>query len=104
MAISINITQDTGVVTTYHKARIGQFNLYNSVLSVNVQSYLNDTHTDTQGFTPISTSSIDVGFVLPSPAGNPPQGATIADVVQSIIENALIAQPSGMFFGGTIVA
>ena len=113
MPISLNITQSTGVIASYHKV-VGYSGGETSLVAT-VSSYLNNT----AGLSPIETQSIELGSVLGMPAQTPPTGATIEQVVYSILENALISQQTpnpasttttplplinGFFYGGSIVS
>jgi len=117
MPISLNITQPTGVIATYHIVFGGNYKLIQgALLSADVSSYLSQA-AFSSGDQPLINQRIDVSFVLPTNAPTPPSGATIEQVVQSIIENALIVQMvpdpnstsenplpniGGVFYGGTI--
>ena len=101
MPISLNITQPTGVVATYHK--VTAYSGGDTNLIASVYSYLSQ-EAFAAGDQPISTQGLDVGAILSQPATNPSAGATIKDVVFGILENALISIPQGPFTGGTIVS
>ena len=104
LPIQKSITQPTGDVATYHKVSGGSFTLNTKDLSVNVSSYLDGAHTDTQGFTPLSSATIDIAFIMPTASFAVPANTTVAQVVQAIVEGALVAQPGGLLFNGAQVA
>ena len=102
MPISKSIPQPSGVVATYHKATGGGFGA--NSLTTTILSFLDAEHTDAQGFAPLSETPVDCSAVLPSPATNPPIGATIAQVVFGIVEDFAIQNPACPFNGGTLVS
>ena len=110
MPISLNITQPTGVVATYHVVSGGGFG--KTSLTASVSSYLNQ-ETYAAGDSPVSSEQVDCSAVLGTAAPTPPAGATTAQAVFGIVENFLIAEQStnaqgqvvnGTFYGGTIVS
>ena len=100
MPISFSLPQPTGTVATYHVVSGGRFTGTSSLIA-EVSSYLSQA-TYAAGDQPITNLVLDISFVLPTAATNPPTGATISQVVNGIVENAIIA--SGVLAGGTIVA
>ena len=110
MPISLNITQPTGVVATYHVVSGGGFG--KTSLTASVSSYLNQ-ETYAAGDSPVSSEQVDCSAVLGTAAPTPPTGATTAQAVFGIVEGFLIAQQTpnpdgsltnGTFYGGTIVS
>ena len=110
MPISLNITQPTGVVATYHVINGGAFG--QTSLTARVNSYLSQT-TFAAGDLPVSSVQVDCSAVLGVAAPTPPTGATTAQAVFGIVEGFLIAQQTpnpdgsltnGTFYGGTIVS
>jgi len=126
MPISVNITQPSGVVATFHMVMNEQAENA-AVVTGNciVNSYLSDPRTS--GIAPLATAQYDIGPMLNSPASviTPPAGGTIAQVIAGMIEQYLIAQQTaaplqplnpdgttptplppinGVFYGGTQVS
>ena len=116
MPISLNITQPTGVTASYHKVTGGGYG-QNSVTAT-VLSFLDNQHTDEQGFAPLASSTIMVSSILAVPAVTPAAGTTFGSVFASGLDQFLVAQQmpnplsttavplppiNGPFYGGTVV-
>lgn len=126
MSISLPLTQPTGVVATYHKVTGGGYSP--TSVTVMVLSFLDNQHTDAQGFAPVAETRIDVSAVLGMPAVTPSTGATFESVFFGGLDQFLVAQQTpapiqppivnadgttapaptlppinGPFFGGTVV-
>lgn len=105
MPIQLSITQPTGVVATYHTVTGGGYG--KSSLTATVLSWLDNTHTDAQGFSPLTETQIDASSVLGLPAIMPSDGETFGSAFFAEIDAFLVAQQTngvnGVFYGGTIV-
>jgi len=96
MPISLNITQPTGAVATYHAVDTGSFSTSNGgSLIVSIDSYV------TTGAEPLVTTKLDVTPLLASVPPTPPTGATVLQIVVGMIEQYLLTLP--LFTGGTQV-
>ena len=93
MPISQNITQPSGVVTTYNVLTGFYANLANNTATVNYSSYLVNTDY-AGGKMPVATNSVDVSPFIAS--------ALSAATLTSQLETYLIGA-AGVFNGGTQV-
>ena len=117
MTIQKDIKQPTGVIATYHKVSGGGYGT--TSVTANVLSFLDNQHTDVQGFAAITNTTIDISPILLSPAiATPPAGATFGQLFFGSVEQYLISQQTpnpasttenplpptnGIFFGGVQV-
>ena len=122
MSILKNIIQPTGVTATFHTVTGGGYGK-TSVTAI-VLSWLDEQHTDAQGFAPLASTNVDVTPALGLPAVVPTTGDTFGSVFYKGLDQFLVTQQipaplpppnsdgtpgallppiNGVFFGGTVV-
>ena len=103
MPIQLNITQPTNVVGTYHVAVSGTYQLMQQSVQIMMATYL-DQPSFAAGKQPLITQYVDISPILATTSSTPPAGSTFGQVFIGAVEQFLIAQPNGIFFGGTQVS
>jgi hypothetical protein len=89
MPIQLTISQETGVNATYHVVQNGDFAFSSNRLSVTINSYL-DQPSFAAGKLPLANITIDCSPIVSSIASTPPDGATMQQVIEGIIETYLL--------------
>jgi hypothetical protein len=102
MPLQLSIPEECGVTATYHVVMSGNFIVSpNGDCVVQINSYL-DQPTYAAGKIPLATITLDCGPLMAQAAPTPPQGATMQQAVQGIIETYLLTTPT--FAGATQVS